>query len=212
MTGGFDPALATGLVAVLSVWVVTVLVPGPNFLAAVHVAHSQSRRAGVLVALGIAVGTAVWATASLAGLGLIFRSAGWLYQGVKIAGAAYLIFIGIRTIITARRQPAASRPEREGRGLGTAFRLGLLTDLSNPKAAAFFTSLFALAVPPDAPMWFDAAVIALVVVIAGGWYALVAWAVASRPGAALFGRARTAPTYVAGAVFVGFGLKLVADR
>jgi len=212
MTAGFDAALATSLFAVLGVWVVTVLVPGPNFLATVHAAHTQSRRAGVVVALGVAVGTAVWATASLAGLGLLFRSAGWLYQGMKIAGAAYLIFVGIRTIITARQQPAAAHRQAEARGLGEAFRLGLLTDLANPKAAAFFTSLFAVAVPPDAPMWFDASVIALVVAIAGGWYTLVACAVASGPGAALFGRARTALTYLAGTVFVGFGLKLVADR
>lgn len=87
-----------------------------------------------------------------------------------------------------------------------------MTDLANPKAAAFFTSLFAVALPPDAPLWFDAAVITLVVAIAGGWYALVACAVASGPGAAMFGRARRALTYVAGAVFVGFGLKLVAER
>jgi len=212
MIAGIDAALATSLFAVLGVWVLTVLVPGPNFLATVHAAHTQSRRAGDVVALGVAVGTAIWATASLAGLGLFFRSAGWLYQGVKIASTAYLIFVGIRTIITARQRPAAALRQPAERGLGKAFRLGLLTDLANPKAAAFFTSLFAVAVPPDAPMWFDAAIVALVVAIAGGWYAVVACAVASGPGAALFGRARTALTYVAGTVFVAFGLKLAADR
>jgi len=117
MTIGGDPALATSLLAVIGVWVVTVLVPGPNFLATVHMSHVESRRAGVVVAVGIAVGTAVWATASLAGLGLLFRSAGWLYQGVKIAGAAYLIFVGIRTMIAARQQPAIPHENRRERDL-----------------------------------------------------------------------------------------------
>lgn len=212
MGGNLDTALAGSLTAVLGVWVATVLVPGPNFLATVHAAHTGSRRAGVFVALGVAAGTAIWATASLAGLGLLFQSAGWLYQGVKIAAAAYLILAGIHAIASARRAPETPVPDREARHDGAAFRFGLMTDLANPKAAAFFTSLFALAVPPEAPFWFDAAVVVVVVAIAGGWYALVACLVASGPGAALFRRAPTALGYVAGAVFIGFGLKLAADR
>ena len=86
--------------------------------------------------------------------GLLFQKVGWLYGLVKLAGAAYLIFVGLQMIFSARRPTAGggSLPLSDGR----AFRRGLLTDLSNPKAAAFFTSLFAVAVPPTAPLWFDA--------------------------------------------------------
>ena len=93
-----------------------------------------------------------------------------------------------------------------------AFRLGLLTDLANPKAAAFFTSLFAVAVPPDAPLWFDGLIVATVVVMAGGWYAIVALAVSWQPVATAYRRLERVITAAAGAVFVGFGIRLAADR
>ena len=90
------------------------------------------------MALGIALGTTIWAGLSLAGLGLLFAKVTWLYGLVKLLGAGYLIYIGLQTILSARRPAAkAAMPLSDGR----AFRRGLLTDLSNPKAAAFFTSL-----------------------------------------------------------------------
>ncbi len=215
-----DQAIATdlwtGLVTITLVWTVTVLSPGPNFLATVQAALGRSRRAGLEVALGISVGTTIWATASLLGLGLLFQSAGWLYHAVRIAGACYLIFLGVATLLSARRpatQPAgpASATGPAAGGLW-AVRRGLLTDLSNPKAAAFFTSLFAVAVPPGAPFWFDAAIVALVVAIAGGWYALCACAVSLAPVAAVYRRAQRAVTAAAGVVFVALGLRLASER
>lgn len=204
--------LWTGFATITLVWAVTVLSPGPNFLATVQAALGRSRRAGLEVALGISFGTTIWATASLLGLGLLFQSAGWLYHAVRIAGAAYLIFLGVATLLSARR--AAGPASVVGPAVGglRAVRRGLLTDLSNPKAAAFFTSLFAVTVPPSAPFWFDAATVALVVAIAGGWYALCACAVSLAPVAAFYRRARRAITAVAGVVFLALGLRLASER
>ena len=206
------PPLWASLATITAVWLVTVISPGPNFLATAHAALSQSRRSGVLVAAGIAVGTTLWATVSLAGLGLLFQSAGWLYAAVKLAGGAYLIYLGLRTIAAAHRRPAVALPSRAPLTGRQAFRRGLLTDLANPKAAAFFTSLFAVAVPPTAPLWFDAAVVALVVAMAGGWYAVVACAMTAGPIPALYRRAERAIGYLTGAVFIGLGARLASER
>ena len=92
----------SAFLAVLGVWSATVLSPGPNFLATVHAALHRSRSAGLAVALGIAIGTLVWATASLAGLALLFQNAAWLYAAVKFCGACYLIYVGVRMIVSAQ--------------------------------------------------------------------------------------------------------------
>jgi RhtB (resistance to homoserine/threonine) family protein len=212
MTETIDPALWASLLTITGIWTITVLSPGPNFLATSHAALAHSRRAGVLVAAGISLGTTIWATASLLGLGLLFQTAGWLYHVVRVVGAAYLIYLGLRMILAARARTATAGPVGPGVSGLQAFRRGMLTDLGNPKAAAFFTSLFAVAVPPLAPLWFDAAIVAAVVVIAGGWYATVACAMASRPVAAFYRRAQRIISYAAGAVFIGFGIRLATDR
>ena len=209
MTAGLSASLAT----ITAVWLVTVVVsPGPNFLATVQAALSQSRAAGLTLAAGIAIGTTVWATASLLGLGLLFQSAGWLYLTVKLAGAAYLIYLGLRTILSARRLSPVAGPVHRPLSALAAFRRGLLTDLSNPKAAVFFTSLFAVAVPANAPAWFDILVVASVVTIAGGWYALVACFVTYRPIADMYYKFQRVIAYVTGMIFVLLGLRLASDR
>ena len=205
---GIGPGLWVSYLTISGIWLATVLAPGPNFVGTVQASLTGSRRAGVTVALGIAVGTAIWAGLSLVGLGLLFESVSWLYSLVKILGAGYLIFIGLQTIVTAKRPVVAvAKPLSDGR----AFRRGLLTDLSNPKAAAFFTSLFAVAVPPAAPLWFDFMIVTTVVAIAGLWYAAAAYAIACRPIATAYQKARKAIAYATGTLFTAFGAKLAID-
>ena len=198
--------LTASFLAVTGIWLVTVLLPGPNFVATAHASLARSRRDGLLVVLGLALGTLVWAGASLAGLGLLFRSAAWLYVAVKTLGAAYLIYMGLRMVLS--RGGAAAVPARAG----NAFRIGLWTDLSNPKAATFFTSLFAVAVPPGAPLWFQAALVATVVAMAGLWYGAVALVLSGGRAGKVYRRAEAWLRRVAGALFVAFGVKLLAER
>ncbi len=139
-----------GFMLFAAVWTVTVVSPGPDFAATIHTAMNQGRHAGLLVVVGIAIGTAIWATASLAGLAPIFERAGWLYHLLRLAGAAYLIYLGLRMIVcpatTANLRPRPTT--RAATAYWKSIRLGVFTDLANPKAAAFFTSLFAVTVPP----------------------------------------------------------------
>ena len=205
-------ALWTSLATIVAVWAVTVLSLGPNFFMTVLAASRQSPRLGVMVSAGIALGTTIWATASLLGLGLLFQSAAWLYNAVKLAGGAYLVYLGLRTVLSARREDRPSLRPAKPLTAGGAVLRGLIVDLSNPKAAVFFASLFAIAVPPEAPLWFKALVVAVVVAMAGGWYAVVACLVKLPPVAAGLARARKAIAYVTGAVFVALGLRLATER
>ena len=196
------------------IWALTVVTPGPNFLATVQTAMCHSRRHGVLVSAGISCGTTIWAAASLFGLAIIFETAGWLYHLLKWLGAIYLIWIGLRMLVSS------CKGHLDGGSIDLAaadlapfgaFRRGLLVDLANPKAAAFFTSLFAVALPPGAPGWFQLLVVGSVVVIAGGWYALVALSVTLPSVTAIYRRIQRGITAVCGGVFMFFGASLAAS-
>ena len=132
-----------------------------------------------------------------------------------IAGAAFLILLGFRLILSTRNRTnstADAPPASRRVSLASAFGRGFLVDLSNPKAAAFFTSLFAVSMPPNAPLWFDIVVIVLVVAIAAGWYAAVAMAMGRPSVSAIYRKAQRAINRLAGVLFIGLGAKLAADR
>lgn len=205
-TAEFWAAAAT----IAAVWAVTVVSPGPNFLITAQAAARYDRRAGLLVAAGIGLGTLIWAGGSLAGLAVLFRTAAWAYTAVKLIGAAYLVVAGLLMVRAALRPAAgaAATPIPSGR----AFRIGLLTDLSNPKAAAFFASLFAVAVPPSAPVDAQAALALLVTAMAWGWYSLVAVAMTTPPVLAAYRRAERWIVGITGAVFAGIGVRLAVER
>ena len=200
---------------IAGVWTITVLSPGPNLLATLHATARGGARAGVTTAAGIGLGTAIWAGLSLAGLAVLFETFTWAYTLVKIVGAAYLIIVGLKLLfqrgsVAATPKGAAAVSAR--RGLRRAFVFGLATDLANPKAAAFFASLFAVSIPAGAALSFQLGIGALVVVIAGSWYSLAALIFARPRVAAAYGRARRWIERLTGALFVAAGLRLAADR
>ena len=202
----------SAVLALLAVWVVVVMTPGPNFLVTVHHALRHSRRAGVLAALGVALGTLVWASSAWLGLSLIVARLGWVYDAIRIVGALYLIALGLKALFGsggAASQPVAGRtPVTAWR----AFRNGLVVDLSNPKAATFFTSLFIVMLPADAPAWVGAATVASVVCIAAAWYSSVALLFGFDPVARTYARMRRWMDRFVGALFVFFGGRLLLER
>ncbi len=200
-------------VAVLvGVWLAALVTPGPDFLATVNAALTGSRRAGVLVGVGVGIGMAVWATASLLGLGLLLRTSELLYGAVRLAGAAYLVYLGARLLWSARRRhdeaDLGAAPLSDRGALGH----GLLTNLSNPKAAALFGSLLAALTPPEAPLWFDVSLVLFMAGSAIAWYVAVACVMASGPVARAYRSAARAIAALTGALFVGLGVRLAADR
>lgn len=215
--GVFSEALPwVSFLTITGIWAVTVITPGPNFIATFETAISHGRSKGLLVSAGIGLGTTIWAGGSLFGLTLLFQTAGWLYLAVKWLGAAYLLWIGLHLLLDATKSAQATttcRPHtRNALSTRGAFNRGLLVDLSNPKAAAFFTSLFAVAMPPTAPLWFQGLMIASVVITAAGWYALVALCVSWPPLAAFYRRLRRWILGFAGALFATFGVVLAIER
>jgi threonine efflux protein len=203
------------LFAVASVWLVAAVTPGPNFLMTAQIAVARSRAAGLAAVLGIAVATVVWGVSGLLGIQALFLAAPWAYVALKLAGAGYLIFTGVRLIIRARRRAEAQFAPLSGVAgfsAATAFRVGVMTSLANPNSALSVASLFAVALPPRPPLELGVSAIALMVTISVAWYAVVAWLFAAGAVAGAYRQARRWIDRIAGGLLILFGARLALDR
>jgi threonine/homoserine/homoserine lactone efflux protein len=153
---------------------------------------------------------AAWATASLFGLHAVLLAFESLVTAVRLAGAAYLTYIGVRLLWAAWKGEASHAQAAAPRSVSGAFRHGLLTNLANPKALALFGSLFAVLVPPDAPAWFSVSFLVAVVVSTAVWYALVAVLMSTDLIGRAYHRLERGINAVTGVVFVAVGARLAA--
>lgn len=196
-----------GILAALGVGVVS---PGPSFVMVARVAVSSSRAHGLAAALGMGVGGMVFATAALAGLQAVLLAVPALYLALKVLGGLYLCHLGWR-IFRAANKPLALAGGEGAVPLRPArlFWLGLLTQLSNPKTAVVYASVFAAFLPASFGAAFAAALVVLVFCIEAVWYALVALLLSSARPQRAYLSYKAWIDRVAGAVMVGLGLKLV---
>lgn len=123
---------------------VAVIVPGPDFAMVMRNTVLSGRVSGMWTAVGIGLGIGVWVVATSIGLAALLAASAVAFTIVKLAGAAYLVYLGVRSIRTAikeRRRPAAEIALDRPMGHWAAFRSGLMCNLLNPKAAVLFTAL-----------------------------------------------------------------------
>jgi threonine/homoserine/homoserine lactone efflux protein len=168
------------LVTIGFVQLLAVISPGPSFLITAQTAVARSRLDGMKIALGLGGGTLVWSTAALLGLNVIFRLHHWLFVGMKVAGALFLLWIAIQIF----RHAKAPIEMSEGNGAAARrnpFVRGFLTQISNPKVAVFFGSIFVAMLPQSVPAWMILALIAIVTLNEIVWYSLVALCFGSGP-------------------------------
>jgi RhtB (resistance to homoserine/threonine) family protein len=199
--------------SVAAIWTVAVVTPGPNFFLTVRTALGRSRPAALWNVLGIACGTVTWGLCGFFGLTLLFRAAPWLFGTLKLAGGGYLIYLGLKLIGGSLATPAEDAHAIDApAGAVAAWRAGLLTNLSNPKTAAFVTSLFAASMPAVAPVWLGLASVALMTSLSLAWYAAVACLFSIPRCTRFYRRARRWIDRSAGLIFIGFGARLAADR
>lgn len=196
----------------LGVVVLAYASPGPDFVA-VTAAALASRKTGLGAALGVAAASLLWAGAALAGLGLVIARVGWLYEAIRLAGAAYLVYLGGRMLLGALKPAAASAAiGPAGRaGFVTGFERGFMVNLTNPKAAAFFGSLFVSLLPAGAGLATYGVALATVGGVAFGWFGLVALAFSGARVRRLYDRARRGLDAIMGAALVALGARLASN-
>ena len=208
-----DLNTAATLASVAGLWTVAVITPGPNFFLTVRTALGQSRLAALGNVLGSACGTVVWGLCGFFGLALLFQAAPWLYGLLKVLGGGYLIYLGFLLVI--RRSPPSLRAEDPTMALAgffSAWRRGLLTNLANPKTAAFVTSLFAASMPAEAPVWLGLTSVIVMTMLSIAWYAAVACMFSTPRFAGFYQLGHHWVDRLAGMVFMTFGARLIMNR
>lgn len=206
-----DTTLA--LLGIAGAMTVGAMSPGPSFVMVARTAVT-SRADGLAAALGMGAGGLVFAIAALAGLQAAFLAVPALYLAIKGLGGAYLVYLGLRIWRGARQplavmQEAGDSPQRlQGRGRRT-FLLGLATQVSNPKTAVVYASIFAAFLPHEVPLVLALAVPAVIFCIETGWYSIVALALSSAAPRSAYLRYKVWIDRAAGGVMGLLGLRLV---
>jgi threonine/homoserine/homoserine lactone efflux protein len=205
----------SAVIAILGAIMLGVISPGPSFIVVARNAIGLSRRAGLAAALGIGSGGLVFSGIALLGLFTLLTEVEWLYVGLKIAGGLYLIYLGYRMWRGAAAplslddlQSAESSGGIRRRCL-RSYRAGLTTQLSNPKAAVIYASIFAALLPPHPPGWCYAVLPPALFAIEVGWYTAVAVLFSSGSMRWLYRTAKATIDRVAATAISLLGLRLI---
>ncbi|WP_119303703.1 LysE family transporter [Dongia deserti] len=196
------------LVTIGLVHLIAVISPGPSFLVTARTAVARSRADGVKVAVGLAAGSVVWSAAALLGLDLLFREFHWLFVGVKVAGALFLLWIAFQIFRHAADPVEMNENVRLERARNPLLR-GFLTQLSNPKAVVFFGSIFVAMLPGAAPGWMAVALLVIVTLNEVAWYSLVSMFFGSSPVRRVYLAAKRWIDRATGALLGLLGLRLL---
>jgi len=207
-----DPRFAA-YVAVMAVLIVT---PGPDTALVTRNALRSGRRAASLTTFGIGAGSLVWAVASVLGVAVLLERSVVAFTVFKLAGAAYLAYLGLRSLVGSVRagRPATGTtppPERRPLGDRAALRQGLLGNLLNPKAGAIFATVVPQFISPgDGPARFALMLLAYECILLG-WLHVYGYLV-SRAGQTRAGaHVRQALEGVTGLILVGLGVRLALE-
>ena len=203
---------ATALIAfVLAAGLLTVT-PGIDTALVLRTAGVEGARKAALAGLGIALGCLAWGVFVALGLGLLLQASELAYTILRWAGAAYLVWLGIKLIRSRREGPIEAEAERTGGGGGWFWR-GLLTNLLNPKVGIFYVSFLPQFIPAGADV--QSTTILLAAIHAGlglAWFG--ALILATRPIAAALRRPGTVRLLdrLTGGLFLMFGARLALVR
>lgn len=197
--------------AFLGVSLLVICTPGQDTALTIRNTLVGGRRSGVATALGVASGQATWTIATSAGLAVVLMASAPLFLAVRLAGAAYLIYLGGRSLLAAARDREAAGGRSLPPAARTAFVQGFLSNLSNGKMIAFFISLL----PP-----FAGSHPSLVLLLALGFnfcLLTLAWLTGYAFAVERMGRwfrrsgVRRAIDGLLGAVLVGLGVRVSAE-
>lgn len=205
--------------AFLIVSAIVIITPGPDTALTIRNTILGGRAAGLLTALGVGSGQAIWAVAASLGLTALLTSAEPIFLAIKYAGAAYLIFLGAQAL------RSALFPSTNSRAFGplaastnrlrpaVAYRQGIISNLGNPKMVVFFASLLPQYVARDmdafAALLLLGSTFVLMTVSWLGFYVLILAVAGDVMRASGLRRSIEAAT---GAVLIGLGLKIVIER
>jgi RhtB (resistance to homoserine/threonine) family protein len=201
----------TELIVVVTITLLAVISPGPDFAMVTRNSLMLSRRSGLLTALGIGLGVTVHVSYTLLGVGLLIRQSLWLFNSIKLIGAIYLIYLGMKMLV-AKPDHGQSKVHVAPLSDLAALRTGFLTNALNPKTTVFIVSLFMQAVGPDTPSIVQIGYGAFIALAHASWFALVALCFSANAVRDRLLALRHWIDRTFGGLLVGFGVLLAITR
>jgi threonine/homoserine/homoserine lactone efflux protein len=200
------------LFGILGALLIGAVSPGPSFVLVSRIAITASRVDGLAAALGMGLGGAAFGTLALVGLSALLTQVDWLYMTLKLVGGAYLVYLGVRIWRGATAPLAVDAAGAfERRSVLRSFAFGFVTQISNPKTAVVYGSIFAALLPASPPQWLLLALPPMIFAVEASWYAIVALAFsATRPRAAYL-HSKKWIDRIAGAVMGALGVRLLME-
>ncbi|AWA40109.1 LysE family translocator [Pseudomonas sp. 22105] len=198
-----DPAVLT----VFLVYLAGVVIPGPNFVAVVHKAVAASRSEALALVAGIVLVNLLWATCAIAGIGVVFAAFPWAALFVKVLGAAYLMWFGLRLLLNAGKNTLSTSNEAAVGNFQQPFIQGVITNIGNPKSMAFYAAIFSAAAAAHVSTSTFLSMLAVVVVVSMTWYGVVAIALSQPDIASAYRRRKKAIDQLCGGLILSLGIR-----
>ena len=200
-----------GIVAASAVLALLTISPGADMALVAKVTFERGRRAAFVTTLGICSGLFVHATASALGLSVILATSAEAFTVVKLAGAAYLAYLGIRSLRASFRD--ASRVPAAPSSSSRPFLQGLLSNVLNPKVAVFYLTFLPQFIDPHGNVLVQSIALALVHAVMGiVWLSAYAYVLGRLADAFASNGVRRALERVTGVVLLALGLRLTFER
>jgi threonine/homoserine/homoserine lactone efflux protein len=201
-----DPLVFLGVITLLTI------TPGADMAMVSRSVFMGGRRDAFATTLGIAAGCLIWALASAAGVAAVLAASETAYDALRLAGAAYLVWLGVQSLLAARRGYPADAGGGSGRAARSPFRQGLLTNLFNPKIALFYTTFLPQFIRPGDPVLpLSVAMAGVHIALGIVWLSAYAWLLDRAVEAFRSSRLRRALDALTGVVLVGLGIRVAAD-
>ncbi len=199
------PLVFLGVIALLTV------TPGADMALVARSVLTRGRRAALGTILGICAGCLAWALASAAGIAALLAASETAYDALRLAGAGYLVWLGVQSLRAARR---AAEPPAPGSVKGRSpFRQGLLTNVLNPKIAVFYSSFLPQFVGPGDNVLLPSVLLAGVHIVMGlAWLSAYAWALDRAAARFASSRLRRTLDVLMGTALVAVGVRLAMER
>lgn len=195
------------VLVVFYIYIVGVIIPGPNFVAVTHAAISSSRKHALALVAGIVVVNLFWAASALLGLGTVFKLFPWVSFSAKFLGAVYLIWFGGQLIKSAKIKQDNLESQSIYNSAFSSFRSGIIVNITNAKSIAFYAAVFSAASPSSGNALTLIGMLGVVLVVATIWYGSVALLLSSPAISILFNKFKAKFNYLCGSTIVVLGLK-----
>ena len=199
------------LVTLVSIHLLALVSPGPNFFVSVKQGLSYPRSNQIATTAGIATGTLSYTLLGFLGVSAIIAQSVVVYSTIKLLGALYLIYLGIQAFRSKSKAvdiddvtQVASEQSQFG-----AYRLGFLTCVSNPKAAIYFFTIFTTVLSPDTSTFIKVIVVILLPLLSWTWYTLVASFFSLRQFRQLYARFQRGVNLAFGTIMITLGVGII---